>query len=52
MQRAPVPARAPLFNLAEIQCGELPSLYVEFYAGAILSLHSDALIVSSFSGDY
>jgi len=54
MQSAPAPGsvRAPLFNLAEIQRGELASLYVEFYAGDILSVYSDALIVSAFSGDY
>jgi len=46
------PARAPLFNSAEIPRGESSSLYAEFYAGDILSVHSDALIVSSFSGDY
>jgi len=43
---------AHLFNVWEVPRGQAPSLFAEFYAGDILSIRSDVLIVSSFRGDY
>ncbi len=44
--------KACLFNLSEFPRQDHEPLVVEFYAGDILARHSDALLVSSFRGDY
>ncbi|HXK59858.1 MAG TPA: hypothetical protein PLP42_08160 [Acidobacteriota bacterium] len=41
-----------LFNLSAVPRENETSLYAEFYAGDILGCRSDALICSSFAGDY
>ncbi len=46
------PDGAHLFNLSEFPRAGGGSLYTEFYAGDILSIRSDALVISSFSREY
>lgn len=43
---------ACLFNVSEFPRPDHEPLVVEFYAGDILARHSDALLISSFRGDY